>query len=145
MSRASRRLNTGVFWDENLDLYLGGAININCYNNVLGFKAGETISGSIDIEISDIFEAQDLTIEFKGVERSHISTTDSAMSVKPFHREEKEIISLKQVVKTFSQGDQLQPGQYTFCFQIFTPDWLPESSIFKTKKDRFTVEYTLRA
>lgn len=39
----------------------------------------------------------------------------------------------------------LQPGQYSYSFQVFLPTWLPESSLFKTKKDRFTVEYTLRA
>ena len=65
--------DTGVFWDEPLDLYLEGTININLYNNVLGFNAGETISGTVDIEIGKPFEATDLVIEFKGVERSHMS------------------------------------------------------------------------
>ena len=39
----------------------------------------------------------------------------------------------------------MQPGQYSYPFQIFTPTWLPQSSLFKTRKDRFTVEYTIRA
>ena len=65
--------DTGVFWDEPLDLYLEGTININLYNNVLGFNAGETISGTVDIEIGKPFEATDLVIGFKGVERSHMS------------------------------------------------------------------------
>ena len=54
-------------------MYLEGTININLYNNVLGFNAGETISGTVDIEIGKPFEATDLVIEFKGVERSHMS------------------------------------------------------------------------
>jgi len=39
----------------------------------------------------------------------------------------------------------LEPGQYTYNFQIFTPTWLPESTLYKTLKNRFTIEYTLRA
>jgi len=65
--------DAGIFWDEHLDLYLEGAININLYNNVLGFHAGETISGTVDIEISKPFDAVDLVIQFKGVERSHLA------------------------------------------------------------------------
>ena len=55
-----------------LDLYLEGTININLYNNVLGFNAGDTIAGTVDIEIQQPFEASDLIVEFKGVERSHL-------------------------------------------------------------------------
>ena len=32
--------DTGLFWDEPLDLYLEGAININLYDNVLGYVSG---------------------------------------------------------------------------------------------------------
>ena len=64
--------DTGVFWDEPLELYNDGAININLFNNVLGYHAGSTISGTVDIEIGKVFPATNLMIEFKGVERSHI-------------------------------------------------------------------------
>ena len=133
-----------MFWDEPLDLYVGGTININLYNNVLGYNAGDAISGTIDIEIGEVFEAQDLVVEFKGVERAHLDTSE-VISVKDYHREVKEIISMRQIVVQFPEGQNLQPGQYSYSFQVFTPSWLPESSIFKTRKDRFTVEYTLRA
>ncbi len=93
-SAASRRKDTGIFWDEPLDLYLDGAININLYNNVLGFNAGDAISGTIDIVIKKTFEASELVVEFKGVERSHMST-DDVISVKDIHREVKEIISMR--------------------------------------------------
>ena len=55
-----------MFWDEHLDLYIDGAININLYNNVLGFAAGETISGTIDIEIAKPFDAVDLVVKVHG-------------------------------------------------------------------------------
>ena len=45
----------------------------------------------------------------------------------------------------FPEGQQLHPGQYSYQFQVFTPAWLPETSLYKTRKDIFTVEYTLRA
>ena len=144
ISFADRRPDTGVFWDEPLDLYLDGTININLYDNVLGFYAGDCISGSIDVHIGKEFDAQDLVIELKGVERSHISINNED-NMKDYHREVTEIISMQSVVVQFPQGQMTQPGQYTYAFQIFTPNWLPESSLFKTRKDRFTVEYTLRA
>jgi hypothetical protein len=59
--------------------------------------AGETISGTIDVEINKIFDATDLVIEFSGVERGHLNT-DGIISVKEYHREVKEIISMKQIV-----------------------------------------------
>ena len=53
----SRKKDTGVFWDEALDIYKNGTINLNLYNNVLGFSAGDTISGTVDIEIGQVFDA----------------------------------------------------------------------------------------
>ena len=98
--------DTGMFWDESLDRYREGAININLYENVLGFHAGDPISGTIDIEIGQVFEASDLVIEFHGVERSHLSH-DGVVTVKDFHRECKEIISMKQIVVQFPEGQNL--------------------------------------
>jgi hypothetical protein len=66
----------------------------------LGFFAGDTISGTIDIEIGQPFESTDLVVEFSGVERGHLNT-DGVISVKEYHREVKEIISMKQVVVQF--------------------------------------------
>ena len=83
-SLGRRRTDTGVFWDEPLDLYKDGTININLYNNVLGYTAGDTIAGTVDIEIGKVFEATNLLIEFKGVERSHI-TPDGAITIKDYH------------------------------------------------------------
>ena len=99
-SRARQKhLDTGLFWDEPLGLYLDGTININLYNNVLGFMSGDTIAGTIDIEIGRPFEAQNLLIEFNGSERCHIG--GAATGVEDFHREVKEIISMKQVILQF--------------------------------------------
>lgn len=89
--------DTGIFWDEHLEMYLDGAININLFNNVLGFNAGDTISGTVDIEIGKPFDAVDLVVQFTGVERSHLSI-DGPTTLKDFHREVKEIISMKQII-----------------------------------------------
>ena len=94
LSKASKRPDTGVFWDEPLDLYLKGTINVNFYDNIQGYYAGDTISGTIDVEIGEYFEAQDLVIEFKGVERSHMDVI-STTNLEEFHRETKEIVSMK--------------------------------------------------
>ena len=110
----------------------------------MGFCAGDAISGTIDIEIGTAFDASDLVLEFAGVERSHLSA-ESVIHVKDYHREVKEIVTIKQVVVEFPAGQTLQPGQYSYPFQVYTPGWLPESTLFKTRKDRFAVEYTIRA
>ena len=98
--------DSGTFWDETLDRYQAGAININLYNNVIGFTAGEAIAGTIDIVIVEPFPASELTLEFKGVERSHLNTKKV---LKPLvhHREVKDMISMKNVVATFQEGQYL--------------------------------------
>ena len=104
IAKAAKRTDTGVFWDEPLDLYLGGAININLYNNVIGMTSGDTISGTIDIEIEEQFDATELVIEFKGVERSHLKAPSE---LKDYHREVAEIISMMQTVVEFPAGQIL--------------------------------------
>lgn len=91
--KSNIKKDSGTFWDEPLERYQAGAININLYNNVVGFTAGEVIAGTIDIVIVEPFPASDLTLEFKGVERSHLN---SKKVLKPlaWHREVKEIISM---------------------------------------------------
>lgn len=143
-TKSKVKSDSGTFWDESLDLYLGGAININLYNNVVGFSAGDPIAGTIDIEIVEPFPASELTLEFKGVERSHLNTKN-VLKPLDFHREVKEIISMKTVVATFGENEHLLPGQYTYSFQVYLPEWLPESCLYKSKTDKFWVEYTLRA
>lgn len=113
ISSRKSRPDTGLFWDEPLDLYLDGTININLYNNVTGYMSGDAISGTIDIEIGQPFDATNLIIEFKGVERCHMGG-DSALELEEFHREVKEIISMKQVLVQFAPGEILQPGQYSY-------------------------------
>ena len=111
---------------------------------MVGFVAGETIAGTIDIVIVEPFPASELTLEFKGVERSHLSTK-KVLKPLDYHREMKEIISMKTVVAKFDEGDHLLPGHYTYSFNVYLPPWLPESCLFKGKLDKFFVEYTLRA
>ena len=40
---------TGDQWDEPLDCFTNGCININFYNNVIGYTSGDTIAGTVDI------------------------------------------------------------------------------------------------
>ena len=95
LSNASKRPDTGVFWDEPLDLFLKGTINVNFYENIQGYYAGETITGTIDVEIGEYFEAKDLVIEFRGIERSHMDVNSTTTNLENFHREVKEIVSMK--------------------------------------------------
>ena len=60
------------------------------------------MSGSIDIEIADEFKASELTLEFIGIERSHLDDS-GVLAPLDYHREYKEIVSIKTVVHTFSE------------------------------------------
>ena len=42
---------TGVEWDECLDKFKDGSININLYNNIVTYTAGDCVSGTIDIDL----------------------------------------------------------------------------------------------
>jgi hypothetical protein len=46
---------TGLDWDEPLFKFQSGSININYYNNVIGYEAGAVVSGTIDIDLRDDF------------------------------------------------------------------------------------------
>jgi hypothetical protein len=39
----------GDQWDEVLDSFAEGSMNINFYNNMIGYTAGDCVSGTIDI------------------------------------------------------------------------------------------------
>jgi len=40
---------SGDHWDEVLDTFAEGAVNINFYNNMIGYTAGDCISGTVDV------------------------------------------------------------------------------------------------
>ena len=97
----SGKVETGHDWDEPLFKFKNGSININYYNNVIGYEAGAMVSGTIDIDLKEGFpHFEDLVIEFVGLERSFL-TDGGNLEPKPFQRESKEIIKLKQVSRVF--------------------------------------------
>lgn len=106
------------------------------------------ISGTIDIEICEKFESKELTVALVGAERSHFDVPipkGGEPDIKEFHREYKEIIHMRQVIAEYEPGKSLEKGQYTFPFQVHLPEWLPESTVFKTETQKFFTEYTIRA
>jgi|DEB19_MinimDraft_2_1074335.scaffolds.fasta_scaffold409111_1 hypothetical protein len=62
----------GDKWDESLSVFDKGSININFYNNMIGYTAGDCVSGTIDIELLEHIPAEQLVIEFVGLERSFL-------------------------------------------------------------------------
>lgn len=119
-------------------------MNINFYENVVGYTAGDQIAGTIDLVIKEPFDAKDLTIAFVGVERSHLDTSQ-VLFPEHYHRESKTVIEMKSTVAVFDEKTQLQPGQYTYYFIVYLPKWLPETTTLKTEKSKFFMEYTIRA
>jgi len=65
----------GNFWDEPLDIYRGGFMNINLFENTVGYTAGDSIAGTIDVTIIDPFEAKELVLSLVGVERSFLDAS----------------------------------------------------------------------
>lgn len=84
---------SGDRWDEVLDQFTSGFININFYNNVIGYTAGECVSGTIDIQISKALNCQGLTLEFVGTERCNLCL-DGVIKPMEYHRDCKEIVKL---------------------------------------------------
>ena len=122
----------GDSWDEMLDVFKTGTININFYNNVIGYTAGECVSGTIDIALTEALNCQNLTLEFVGIERSHLSL-EGVIKPMLYHRDSKEIVKLVCLVVEFQCP--VQPGQYSYPFMLYLPDWLPESFSLKQGKE----------
>jgi hypothetical protein len=73
-------------------------MNINFYNNMIGYTAGDCVSGTIDIMLNQPIDCSSLEIEFVGVERSHLKL-DGVIRPNKIHRESKEIIRLHAQVQ----------------------------------------------
>lgn len=106
---------------------------MNFYNNVIGYTAGDCVSGTIDICLAQHFDFEELVIEFVGLERSFLDP-HHVSGLQPFHRDAKEIIHLRQVVRVFT-GYGIDPGQYAYPFQLYLPEWLPQSHQLKLPND----------
>lgn len=50
-------------------------MNINTYENTVGFEAGDMLAGTVDIQINQTFPSHELTIAFVGVERAHLDAS----------------------------------------------------------------------
>jgi hypothetical protein len=50
-------LEQGNTWDECLLKFTESSININFYNNIISYSAGDPISGTIDIDLKKSIEA----------------------------------------------------------------------------------------
>jgi len=90
----------GDTWDEILDIFKTGSININFYNNVIGYIAGECVSGTIDIVLTEALNCQSLTLEFVGTERCNLSQ-DGVIKQMEYHRDSKEIVKLVCLIAEF--------------------------------------------
>jgi len=136
----------GDRWDEPLTKFDKGKINLNFYNNVVGYTAGDCVSGTIDICLQEHFDFDELILEFVGLERSFLNTKSlPGLQPERFHRDAKEIVHLRQVVRVFT-GYGMDPGQYSYPFQLYLPEWLPESiDLHLPNEEQFHVEYTVRA
>lgn len=68
---------------------------------MIGYTAGECVSGTIDIALNETLNCQNLTLEFVGTERSHLSL-DGVIKPMLFHRDQKEVVKLVCIVVEFT-------------------------------------------
>lgn len=90
----------GDKWDEPLEVFLNGSININFTNNIVGYTKDEPISGTVDVVFKDKMKFKNLVIKFAGQERCFLNQSPN-LPLEPCHRESKNIIQLATVVKEF--------------------------------------------
>ena len=121
---------TGEAWDESLELFKTGKININFYNNIVSYTAGDCVSGTIDIDLQETIHCQSLSLVFCGVERAHLDVSE-VITMMEYHRDCKEIVKLCAVVVEFPSLC-LDKGQYTYPFMLYLPDWLPDSLDYRS-------------
>ena len=60
---------SGEKWDEPLTKAEHCKLHINFYNNLVGYTAGDCVSGTIDIVLEHYIAVEDLILEFVGLER----------------------------------------------------------------------------
>ena len=85
-------------------------MNINTYDNMIGFTAGESIAGTVDIQINETFPAKELTISLVGSERSILDATQ-VLEPLDYHREHKTVVEMKSVLATYGdKSKSLKPG-----------------------------------
>jgi hypothetical protein len=121
MTESLLQTDSGYHWDGHLELFQTGVININFYENLLGFTAGDCISGTVDIVLFEAHMFTKLVIEFVGKERQHTTKTGE--------RKNEEIIRFTALVSEFCE--EFQPGQYSYPFYVYLPEWLPDSMHFR--------------
>ena len=116
---------------------------------MIGYNAGDVVAGTVDIVINEPFDSSALKISFVGVERCHLrlvkGNNNQVLPPKDFHRDVKTIINITSDLATYEAGYPLTPGHYTFPFQLYLPQWLPESTSLRFGSEKFFVEYTVRA
>lgn len=95
---------TGDRWDESLPFFGEGSININFLDNQIRFTAGDACQGTIDVELkSDLPSVKELQVSLVGVERCFLDASQAARP-EPFHKEQREIINLRAVVREYTEG-----------------------------------------
>ena len=72
--RKPNKKEIGDKWDEPLHIFFQGVININFKENMIGYTAGDKLTGTIDIEINENLTVDDLILEFVGQERTFIES-----------------------------------------------------------------------
>lgn len=82
---------------------------------MIGYTAGDCISGTIDVFIQQPIDVVGLEIDFVGVERSHLSLS-GVIKPNSIHREVNEIIRLRANVLEYKA--MLGRGQYTYPFML---------------------------
>jgi hypothetical protein len=89
------------------------------------------VSGTIDIDLKEPILAKELQISLVGQERCLLDVS-SVPKPELYHCDSKEIVNIKQVVRVYDERG-IAAGQYTFPFEVYLPDWLPETLYLRQK------------
>ena len=107
------------------------------------YVSGREVNGMVHLYLEKEYPGENLNIEMKGEESSYWVSEDLS-DPQNTHCCKKEFLT--DTIPIFKFEDSgIQPGQYSFPFEIMIPDYCPSSCAIKECGNSGNIKYSLKA
>lgn len=107
-------------------------------------KAGSTVQGKVMLSVGEVFEAENITLTFRGIQRtSGIPDAAQGKVDAAVQKQNSPICEYKYVLASFGEKEAQLKGDYEFPFEFTLPDWLPSSAFLKEGNNEACVSYLM--